>query len=398
MSLKNEHLSVAPPSADRIVTGLTAVAMLAMLGASQLEYSKKEYVSGYLQTSGGELRVVAPARGVVTFEVGLGASLKAGGALATVRTAETLDGGTTVLESQRSALAGKKASLQSELSLSGAALLSRAQALSAQRTMAQAAITQAEKEVTTRGQFLKLEEQRVARQRALHTQGYITKTALEQAEAELLGRKADLQNAERAVTQARSQVAALDAEWAANQAQLNSQREQLQRELRNVELASTDSLRQAGMSIVAPKAAIVAAVAANSGDTVEAGQLLAKLTPQGASLEALLLLPATASGRVKQGQTVRLQMTAYPYQTYGLVEAEITQVEQLPLLADETVLRSSGVPAGSVVVKAVARLKDVPTRIGSAALQSGMQFSAAIEVERKSFLAWMTWPLLKHFV
>lgn len=398
MTLKNDHLSVSPPSAGRLVAGLVAFAAVCALGASQLDYSQKEYVAGYLQTSGGDLRVVAPARGVVSYAVGLGGTLQAGQALATVRTAETLSSGRTLLDAQRGILSDKRASLQAELAAAGQALQGRAAALAAQRTMAQAAVAQAESEVATRRQYVALEEKKFARQRELHSQGFVSAPALEQAQTDLLSRKADLQNAERAVTQARAQVAALDADWAANQAQMSTQREQLQRELSGVEQATTEAQRMDAVSVVAPKAATVAALAAGAGDTVEAGQLLAKLSPRDAPMEALLLLPATAAGRVKVGQSVSLQLTAYPYQTFGLVEAEIVQLENAPLLAEETALRSSGVPSGTLVVKATARLKNIPARIGPSALHSGMQFRAAVEVERKSFLAWMTWPLLKHFV
>jgi hypothetical protein len=68
------------------------------------------------------------------------------------------------------------------------------------------------------------------------------------------------------------------------------------------------------------------------------------------------------------------------------------------LMSDDSSLRAEGVPAGTLVRKAYAKVTFVPAQMGGlAALQGGMQFRAAVEVERKSFLAWMTWPLTKNF-
>ena len=49
---------------------------------------------------------------------------------------------------------------------------------------------------------------------------------------------------------------------------------------------------------------------------------------------------------------------------------------------------------GLSYVKAHARIASVPDRVK---LQSGMSGQAAIEIERRTMLSWVLWPLLKNF-
>lgn len=398
MPLPDQHLGISPPSSTRLVGLLVVTVTLCVAGASQLTYAKKEYVDGYLQSAGGDLRVAAPARGVVRYAVRAGERVSAGQALARLDANEHLAEGGTLREAEAATLAGKRSSVQAELAGSLAALGARTQALQSQQALAQAAVRQAHAEVASRQQFLLLEQRKLARQGGLRAQGFISAPAVEQAEADVLARQAELLAAERAVTQAESSLAAVQAEQAAHASATGSVRQQLQRELLTLQQAGTQSRRDAGVTVVAPRPGAVAARATAEGDIVEAGQLLLRLAPSGASLEAVLLLPPAAAGRVVPGQAVALQLSAYPYQSYGLVQAQVTRVDTAPLLAGEAgMLRQAGLPAGAVVVAATARLTEVPAAIGKAALKSGMPFKAAVEVERKSFLAWMTAPLLKHF-
>jgi membrane fusion protein len=396
--MKNATLSIAPPSAGRIVAGLAGLALLSALIASQLEYSKKEYVDGFLQTQGGDLRIVAPARGIVTFSAATGAEVSADQPLAVIKNPENLVAGGTLAQAQQAALAGKRSSLTTELEGGLAALDVRIAALTAQRSQAETQVAQAQAEVITRERLYRYDEAEVARQRTLKEQGFVSATTLEKAEAAVLSRRGELQAAQRAVDQARTQVSAAHADLAAAQAQKTSQREQLTRELKSVDQATAETQRQDAVTIAPTVPGRVVAWAVNSGDAVEAGQLLAKVSPKGRSLEAVLLLPPTSAGRVHPGQIVSLQLVAYPYQTYGLVKARIERLEQAPVLTDETSLKTMGLGTNQMVVKATARIDDVPVKLGPDALRTGLVVRAAVETERKSFLAWMTWPLLKHFV
>lgn len=396
MHTTDQHLSVRPPTSTAIVLSLSLAVVMAIGGAACLDYSKKEYVPGFVQPQGGDIRITAPTAGTVRYTATLGKSVTKGEPLAFIEAQQVLSTGKTLKESQDQVRTDKQASLQSELDGTQSALSTRRAALAAQAKAAHATILQARAEADSRRQFVALEERKVERQRSLQSQGFVSAPAVEDAQAVLLQRRAELQAAERAIADAQANLASVQADEATLTAQQTSQHQQLQRDL--LALRDTDAQQQhdAGIGAVAPAAAVVTARATASGDAVQAGQLLLRLSPAGAPLEAVLMLPATAAGRVHAGQAVALQLAAYPYQTYGLVQAQITEVDNSPLVAqDAQLLQGAGVAAGSTVVKATARITKMPQKIGE--LKSGMQFQAAVEIERKSFLAWMLAPLLKNF-
>lgn len=392
-----DNLQVRPPSAGLLFYSLLAMTAVAIAVTAMLEYSQKEFVPGYVQVAGGELRVVAPARGVVQFSTALRKPVRKGQPVAVLLREDQVPDGGSVQQAQR-ALADQKAQTSDiELRDSVTALQSRQQALVRQRGFAVESVGHAEREVETRRRSLTLEERRLSRQTQLHEQGMLSAAAMDQARADSLLRAGEVQAAERALAQARWQVSSLDAERAVVGEELSLRQGAHKREQIDVQRQTLDLAAGAKLQVIAPIDAQVTAFAVADGDSVEPGQLLAKLSPSGAAMEVLLLLPPATVARVKPGQAVTLQMTSFPYQTYGLVDAELVRIESSSLLADESSLRGEGVQAGTVVRKAYARITAVPATMGGlSALQSGMQFRAAVEVERKSFLSWMTWPLLKH--
>lgn len=392
-----DSLNVRPPSAGLMVYGSLALLAVSAAAAYNLDYSRKELVPGYLQVEGGEVRVHAPVRGYVSFKATIGQPLSAGAPVASIQRSLSTPGGDTSV-AQRAIISDKIEVLSQEFRSSDDALAGRRAALLRQRQLAQATVDQSLQEANTRRAAMALEQRKLERQEALFAQGMVSGSGLDQVKAELLSRRGELQAAERAVTQAQWQVSSLEADISALDSERASRKGSWARGKLELASAGVQVDEAERVTVKTARPAQLSTLAVSDGDTVEAGQLLAKLAPAGAKLEALLLVPPGAVARVKPGQLVSFQVEAYPYQTYGLVQGRITRVEASSVLADETSLRGEGVPAGEVVRKAYAEIETVPSAIGGlAALQSGMQLRASVEVERKSFLAWLTWPLIKNF-
>lgn len=393
-----DTFAVTPPSAGKLFTGLLVLVAVSVYSAERLTYSQKEFVSGYLQVSGGELRVTAPMRGRVEFKVSPAGVVAQGDAIAVVYRNENTPAAGASIAVLRELNQSKVDAASTEHREAYAALNARKQALLRQRSFAVDTAEHAVQEVEARKKTLELEERRLGRQLTLQGQGMVSAAAIDQAHADVLSRRGEVQSAERSVGQARLQVASLDGDLNTLEADLaarNGARVREQVDNKKMALAVEENALQ---QVTAPRASKVTALAVSQGDSVEQGQLLAKLTPTDSTLGALLLIPPSAIARVKPGQQLSLQLAAFPYQTYGLVKAQIERVDTSSLMSDDSSLRTEGVPAGTMVRKAYARVTFVPAQMGGmAALQGGMELRAAVEVERKSFLAWMTWPLLKHF-
>ena len=392
-----DNLKVRPPSVGLMFYALLSLTALSLLGAYFLDYSQKAFVPGYLQVAGGDVRLVAPTRGVVDFSVKLSATVEKGQPVARLQREDSVPVTGSVQQAQRALSAQKEQAAGLELQDSVSALRARQQAIQRQRDFAVESVKHAEQEAETRKRSLALEERRLERQNSLFAQGMVSAAAMDQSRADVLLRTGEVQAAERALSQSRWQVSSFDAELSTVGAELATSQGSFKREQLDAKRQTLDLDASSNLQVTSPLKATVTALAVAPGETVEQGQLLAKLTPKGAAMEALLLLPPAAVARIKLGQRVTLQLDAFPYQTYGLVQAEIMRIESSSLLADDSSVRHEGVAAGTVVRKAYANIINVPPAMGGlAALQTGMQFRAAVEVERKSFLAWLTWPLLKH--
>ena len=99
------------------------------------------------------------------------------------------------------------------------------------------------------------------------------------------------------------------------------------------------------MVITAPFAGTVTALGLQAGQSVQAGQTLLTLIPQGtadgngqskaANLQAHLYAPSRTAGFVRPGQTVYLRYAAYPYQKFGLYAGKITSISATPFAPSE---------------------------------------------------------------
>lgn len=99
------------------------------------------------------------------------------------------------------------------------------------------------------------------------------------------------------------------------------------------ELADSDGrLRR----VRAPWAGVVVRLPARTpGSVVAAGEVLAQLARDGATLRARLRLPEDAVPMVRVGQSVRLQLDAFPYQRHGSVTATLRWTSPTPMVDGE---------------------------------------------------------------
>ncbi|MBL4836590.1 MAG: HlyD family efflux transporter periplasmic adaptor subunit [Kordiimonadaceae bacterium] len=128
------------------------------------------------------------------------------------------------------------------------------------------------------------------------------------------------------------------------------------------------------------------------GRSVQAGQPLFSILPEGSVLEAELFVPSRAVGFVEEGQEVRLLYDAFPYQRFGSFTATITKVTKTILAPNET-FAPFEVKEPVYWVTAKLTAKNITARGSEIALQSGMTLQANIVLERRSFIDWLLEPL-----
>ena len=108
-------------------------------------------------------------------------------------------------------------------------------------------------------------------------------------------------------------------------------------------LLAQESAEQQGRTkiiVTAPVAGTITAVAAQTGQNLAGGVLLATLLPvdtngQSNALEAHFYATTRQAGFVEKGQTVLLRYAAYPHQKFGMRNGEVTEISRSPYVVQE---------------------------------------------------------------
>ena len=99
--------------------------------------------------------------------------------------------------------------------------------------------------------------------------------------------------------------------------------------------------RDGNMRLVAPVAGTVVELTATKvGQVVVAGQLLAKIVPDGAPIEAEAWLANRDIAFVRQGQKVLLKIDAFPFARYGTLSGRVSFVARDAVSAQEALMQT----------------------------------------------------------
>lgn len=120
----------------------------------------------------------------------------------------------------------------------------------------------------------------------------------------------------------RSQVALVPVREADSESLLAAERSRLEQQRSRIQAAGGYILR-------APVAGTVMRVLAREGSTPIGNTSLMTIAPNGALLEARLLVPTRAIGFLEVGQEANLQIEAFPFQRFGVVKGYIRQIQPM---------------------------------------------------------------------
>jgi membrane fusion protein len=278
---------------------------------------------------------------------------------------------------------------------------SRAQ-FSAQRTALVTRMGLAEdRRLEQEGRISLLEEQlkiaRAASTRAqdLHARGWASLQYVDAAKLASLNASAQLSDARKVRLDIADQIAGFNEELARLAAEeastaAKSQGEGAALAQRRLALRAT-----ATEVILAPRPGRVMEVLLRTGEAVGAGAVTAIVGSPTPPEYAELFLPSSAIGRIKAGQDVRLKLDAFPFERYGTLKAQVTEISGTILSPAE--ISAPGLQLKEPVFRVRARIISTPMalRRESSGMHAGMTLSASIVVDRLSFFEWLFRPLPK---
>jgi membrane fusion protein len=386
--------TLALPVSYLATTGFLALVVTAVLAFLLVgTYARREHVSGFLVSTIGIAKVMPPRPGVITaLHVREGQFVSHGDALLTVSAEQTTDGGEGADEAKLQALRDQRARLQDQIAaqrrkakMTDAQLRDLIASLSAEL----AALQQSRETQTSRIEIARHEMTEI---RETVAKGYISQLEFKRRQDNYLAQQESEQTLEREIAakhgeleQRRHQLLQLPTDTAGEVDRLEASIADI-----DTKLADTDVHR--AYLLTAPISGRVSALQAWVGKTAEPNIPQLSVVPEGASLQAELLVPARAIGFVAPGETVRIGYDTFPYQQFGLADGVVETVSYT-LLKPAELVGPVSVKEPSYRVTVSLKRQSVDAYGREIALQPDMQLSANMLFERRSLVAWLLDPL-----
>jgi membrane fusion protein len=220
----------------------------------------------------------------------------------------------------------------------------------------------------------------------------VPEVQVQQKEEELLDQQGKLQALERNRMELEREINALRLELSSNALKAKNQRAAIERNISSLKQEITELETRRNTVITAPDDGVVTTILAERGQSANTTIPLLSILPDGAQLEAQLLVPSRAIGFIESGQTVAVRYQAFPYQRFGSYKGRVKEISRtlinpneanLPVSLPEPVYRIT-VALNSQTVKAYS--EDVP-------LQSGMLLDADVWLDHRRIIDWVFDPL-----
>lgn len=387
--LVGELILSQPLSARVLVQGLTFVVVLTLVLLASNSYTRKVSVQGRLVPDQGLIEVTAPARGrIVELLVAAGERVEAGQPLFRLRLDHTLDGAQPLSSALTASLRQQHARVQEQVRLQEAALQRAADDTAAQLLLVDASIQRLQDMQQREGQLAALQQQALQRSALLMQQGHLARAEYEALQVQALQQEQAVQQLALQLLQERTQRRDLLARQSAAHSQGQQQMERLQGELAELDQRLLRVAAEQDTVQTAPLAARIGTLHLQAGMPAAVDQPVLALLPDGAALQAELLVPSAAIGFVAPGQQVKLRYDAFPYQKFGLQQARLAAVMQSP-----EPVRQGETTAPYYRVLAELERQSVQAYGTAQPLLAGMQFTADVLVDRRSLLEWLLEPL-----
>lgn len=386
---------LASPVSHRVLTAVfVGIALCIVAFFILFSTTRKAQATGVLLPTTGVIRVTGTQGGIVTDKrVNGGQAVKAG-QIMFILSSERSSGSSESTEKKISSLLRRQlTSLRWELKQSE---LQGAQRISAAQQRVRAIAAEGESalgQIALQKRRVALAEQAFERYSELEVTKYISSSQLQDKQGELLDQRQRLADLERVHSGSQRELAAAQADL--NDLQLQAQREvsALDRNTSTLEQNLTENEARREILVRAPVSGVVAALAAEVGQTMPPGATLASVLPQGARLEAEIYVPSRSIGFVRPGMPVLLRYQAYPYQKFGQYRAWVREVADTSMLPHELGLPQNASPEPLYRIRLVLDSQTIQAYGKQLPLKSGMVVDASLHLDRRRLYEWVLEPL-----
>lgn len=221
--------------------------------------------------------------------------------------------------------------------------------------------------------------ERIEKEQELNTQAYV------------------IESAKAGILQSEKKLAQIDSDY---RRQLHVERSEAQAALEKLEQElAKQAHRKDLLELKAPQDSIVKDLATHTkGTVVQPGTVLLTLVPRKEALRAEVWVSNEDIGFIREGQTVKLKLAAFPFQKYGMLEGT---VEHISADAADNSMENSVAPAGKsgktqpLGYKTLIALKSMQleTKGERFQLHAGMQVNAEILLGTRTVIEYLLSPV-----
>ena len=386
---------LAQPISFRIITYLiVSIIFFTVFFLTSGTFARSEKVAGYLTPSYGLIKIQASQFGTLTaLHVEEGDTITEGQTLLNIRTSKTTLDGFSSIQRNIEILAEQQEATRYQIALERNQLDAELAKLLSEKAEFQLGIQSLDKQIALQQQITLSAQAAYEDVQEILEKGFISKIESERRRQTWLAQQTQEQLKQQELVEAKARLKQLDIRLRQLPDESQQRVARLESQLAELKARIVEQEGLQSYVIEAPVSGRIVSINSGSvGRTVQAGQSLLSIMPEGSTLDAELFVPSRAAGFIEEGQEVRLLYDAFPYQRFGSYGAQITQVTQTILPPGET---QAPFPIQEPVYRVTARLnaQEIMARGQSVSLQSGMTLQANIILEKRSFLDWFLDPL-----
>ncbi|MFV7771651.1 HlyD family secretion protein [Shewanella marisflavi] len=353
------------------------------------EFDRTQKAHGYLYPTGGTIRLSSQQNGAIkSLLVHEGQRVKKGDLLAIIESNRRVNAGNELNESAIASYAQRIEQLNNRIQVLNQDTQAKKITLAvrlANRKSNLKLLSLQESKVQER---ITLTKQSIANIGTLLDSGYISQTELENRRDRLLSLEQEQlmlqaqQNSEsRAIAELEESSRSLESQLQLNILDLQGKLSDLKLELLK---AKSHSLTE----LLAPMDGIVTGLSVTAKQETQHDDHILTLLAEGQDLFGILYVSSEAASFVESGQAVKVRYAGFPYQKYGVFEAEVISISTNLIAVDDPEIKGFlSKPSYKVIVKLPSQF------VGKKPLKIGMDIDADIILSSVSLLEWLFEPL-----
>lgn len=369
------------------------VFILILVYLSQANYSRKETVSGYLMPEKGLVKVFSNRTGVIAnIYVEEGDSVEQGKEIVKIKNSQSLTTGvelSTALSYELSQQIGYLTKELDTVEKVSKKELTRIDRQIIQLNKSQSALINAKK---TNKKKVHLKKNQLEKNQKLLQKGHISQSQFDQFTEQYLDALEDNDRLNREIASVNVEISTLESERISLPEKLILKQITINRHLSELKAQLTELDNQYEFIQKAPESGVITAIQPSIGTRVDPNTPLLSIIPIGSPLEIELLLPTRSAGFVQVKDKINIRFDAFPYQKFGFVEGEISNIDKALILPSDSNLP---IKFNEAMYRVRATLHDQSVKAYGKQfpLKVGMIAEVDIILEKRSLLEWLLDPI-----